>query len=134
MPAHAVWDPHHTTEVAALKKVQKFALRLCTKNWTHSNCSFLLKQCNLPTLETRRLYLKLCTAISTVASNQWELCLSNCTISQTCTTTKTKECRLHIVCEANFQHKCIPFFPPTYNIKMEHSSENVQSRGSLTVI
>ena len=55
-----VWDPHHTTAVAALEKVQKFALRLCTKNWSHSNYSSLLEQCNLPTLETRRLYLRLC--------------------------------------------------------------------------
>ena len=53
-------DPHHTTAVAALEKVQKFALRLCTKNWLHSNYSSLLEQCNLPTLETRRLYLRLC--------------------------------------------------------------------------
>ena len=31
-----VWDPHHTTAVADLEKVQKFALMLCTKNWSHT--------------------------------------------------------------------------------------------------
>ena len=42
-----VWDPHHATVVAALDKVQKFALRLCTTNWSHSNYSSLLEQCDL---------------------------------------------------------------------------------------
>ena len=53
-----VWDPYQTTAVAALEKVKKFALRLCSKNWLY-NCDYssLLRQCNLPTLESRRLYL-----------------------------------------------------------------------------
>ena len=55
-----VWDPHHVTAVAALEKVQKLALKICTKNWAHNNYFSLLKQCKLPLLETRWLYLKLC--------------------------------------------------------------------------
>ena len=55
-----MWDPHHVTAVAALEKVQKLAFKICTKNWAHNNYSSLLEQCKLPSLETRRLYLKLC--------------------------------------------------------------------------
>ena len=65
-----VWDPHQTTSVAALEKVQKFAARLCSKNWSHS-CDYtsLLRPCNLPTLESRRLYLKLCYLYQVINGN-----------------------------------------------------------------
>ena len=42
-----------------LENVQKFGLRVCSKQWD-TGYSELLNMCNLSTLENRRLYLKLC--------------------------------------------------------------------------
>ena len=55
-----VWHPHLVRDIAKLKRVQKLALRLCTKQWT-LDYSTLLSLCNLPSLETRRKYFCLCT-------------------------------------------------------------------------
>ena len=65
-----MWDSHQTTAVAALEKVQKFAARLCSKNWSHS-CDYtsLLRLCNLPILESRKLYLKLCYLYQVINGN-----------------------------------------------------------------
>ena len=56
--AAPVWDPQQSTLCHTLEKTQKFALKVCTKNWSsdyanHRNLT------NLPYLSTRRLYLKL---------------------------------------------------------------------------
>ena len=53
-----VWDPHLQKDIDKLEKVQKFALRMCTKNWM-AGYDDLLTCCNIPSLKTRRLYLKL---------------------------------------------------------------------------
>ena len=45
--------------------MQKFALRLCGKNWNLGYCK-LLNLFKLPTLENRRLHLKLCTLFKIV--------------------------------------------------------------------
>ena len=58
--AAPVWDPHHTTLIYALERVQKFALKICSKTWNSTHYESLCSLCNLPTLSTRRLYLKLC--------------------------------------------------------------------------
>ena len=54
-----VWDPHQQGLISSLERVQKFALKVCTKNWS-SGYESLLQSCNLPTLACRRRYLKLC--------------------------------------------------------------------------
>ena len=53
-----VWDPHQQGHINSLEKVQKFALKVCTGKWNvdHEN---LLNSCKLPTLVSRRQYLKL---------------------------------------------------------------------------
>ena len=56
--APLVWDPHLQKDVDKLETVQKFALRMCTKNWM-AGYDDLLTCCNIPSLKTRRLYLKL---------------------------------------------------------------------------
>ncbi len=56
--AAPVWDPHQQTSIHKLEKVQKFALRVCTKLWTRDYDS-LLDTMDLPSLSIRRLYLKL---------------------------------------------------------------------------
>ena len=45
--------------ISSLERVQKFALKVCTKSWS-SGYESLLQSCNLPTLACRRRYLKLC--------------------------------------------------------------------------
>ena len=57
--AAPVWDPHQQGLINSLERVQKFALKVCTRNWS-SDYESLLQLCNLPTLASRRHYLKLC--------------------------------------------------------------------------
>ena len=63
---HANSQPIAT--VNSLESVQKFALKLCTKNW---NASYdeTLSNCNLPTLAHRRRLLKLSFLFQIVHSN-----------------------------------------------------------------
>ena len=56
--AAPVWDPHLQKDIDKLEKVQNFALRMCTKNWM-AGYDDLLTCCNIPSLKTRRLYLKI---------------------------------------------------------------------------
>ena len=58
--AAPVWDPHLVKDTSNLERVQKFGLRMCMKNWDASYHD-LLDMSQMPTLENRRLYLKLCT-------------------------------------------------------------------------
>ena len=56
--AAPVWDPQQSTLCHTFEKTKKFALKVCTKNWSsdyanHRNLT------NLPYLSTRRHYLKL---------------------------------------------------------------------------
>ena len=54
-----VWSPYLKGEVEALEKVQKFALRVCTKSWD-SDYQDLLQRTSLTTLQTRRVQASLC--------------------------------------------------------------------------
>ena len=55
-----VWNPHSAKDVDNLEKIQKFALRICSKNF-HANYQDLLQFFQLPSLQNRRLYLSLCS-------------------------------------------------------------------------
>ena len=57
--AAAVWDPHLKGDILAIERLQKFALRVCTKQWS-LEYQRLLHLCDLPSLVTRRRYLRLC--------------------------------------------------------------------------
>ena len=57
--AAQVWDPHLQRDIKSLESVQKFALRICSKQWDAAYQE-LLEMFSLPSLENRRLYLKLC--------------------------------------------------------------------------
>ena len=63
--ASQVWNTYKTGEINSLEGVQKFALRMCTKQW-NSSYNDLLQLCSLPTLQQRRLYLDLCTMFKIV--------------------------------------------------------------------
>ena len=63
--ASQVWNTYKTGEINSLESVQKFALRMCTKQW-NSSYNDLLQLCSLPTLQQCRLYLDLCTMFKIV--------------------------------------------------------------------
>ena len=54
-----VWDQHLAKDIELLEKSQKFALRVCTKNWSATYAE-LLKSTNIPLLSDRRKIAKLC--------------------------------------------------------------------------
>ena len=56
--AAPVWSPDLTKDVNRLEHVQKFALRVCTKEWSMSYKD-LLEKSHLPELSTRRDHLSL---------------------------------------------------------------------------
>ena len=58
--AAQVWNPHLTKDINNLEKVQKFALRICSKRY-HDSYESLLDLLEIPTLRNRRLYVTLCT-------------------------------------------------------------------------
>ena len=58
--AAPIWDPHFIKDTNKLESVQRFALKMCLKRWD-LGYQDLLDLSQLPTLENRRLYLKLCT-------------------------------------------------------------------------
>jgi len=57
--ATPAWDPPLLSDINSLENVQKFALHVCCKQWDTAY-SELLSWSNVPSLENRRLYLKLC--------------------------------------------------------------------------
>ena len=52
------WDPHLQCLINSLEAVQKFAMRVCTKQWS-SNYNAVLNAYGVPSLRKRRLILKL---------------------------------------------------------------------------
>ena len=63
--AAQIWNPHLVKDIKSLEKIQKFALRICSKNY-HETYQNLLSLYQVPTLENRRLFLCLCTFYSIV--------------------------------------------------------------------
>lgn len=63
-----VWDPYLEKDKNTLEKVQKFACKVCCKSWD-AEYENLLEELHLPTLETRRTHLKLCTFYNFVHSH-----------------------------------------------------------------
>ena len=61
--ASSVWDPYLKKNIEAIEQVQKFALKVCQKDW-HSDYVTLLNVTNVPPLAARRKALKLCQLFS----------------------------------------------------------------------
>ena len=57
--AAAVWDPYLIKDINLLEKTQRFALKVCAKNWSLSHDD-LLSHLQLPLLSERRSQAKLC--------------------------------------------------------------------------
>ena len=53
-----VWSPELIKDISKLENMQKFALRVCTKQWNLQYID-LIEKCNLTELRTRRNYLSL---------------------------------------------------------------------------
>ena len=58
--AAQVWNPYQEKDIQCLEKVQKFALRMCAKDY-HASYQDLLELFCIPSLRNRRFYLSLCT-------------------------------------------------------------------------
>ena len=58
--AAPVWDPHLIKDITKLENVQKFALKMCSKQWD-LGYQDLIELSQLPTFRNHRLYLRLCT-------------------------------------------------------------------------
>ena len=54
-----VWNPYLVCDIESLEKVQRFALRVCLKNWSTSHDQ-LYNQSNVPPLSTRHTNASLC--------------------------------------------------------------------------
>ena len=55
-----VWAPHTSRDINTLESVQTFACKMMSHRWSGATYEDLLTITNLPTLERRRLELKLC--------------------------------------------------------------------------
>jgi len=58
--ASSVWDTHLQKDKTSLEDIQKFAMRMCAKQWDLGNQD-LLELFQLPSLGNRRLHIRLCT-------------------------------------------------------------------------
>ena len=65
--ASPVWNPHMQKDIKSLQNVEKFALRMITKQWD-LGYEELLEMVSLPSLEIRRLQASLCTLYKIVYS------------------------------------------------------------------
>ena len=63
--ASQVWDLHLLKDQQTLENIQKFACRVCLKQWDLSYPT-MLRTLSIPTLAARRKQLKLCTFFSYV--------------------------------------------------------------------
>ena len=66
--AAQIWNPHLVKNITKLEDIQTFALRMCYKNWD-AGYQELLDLTTMPTLENRRLYLKLCSLYKIIYSH-----------------------------------------------------------------
>ena len=57
--ASPAWSPYIIKDINSLESVQKFALKVCLKQWNMPYCQ-LLNQSHLPDLGTHRKHLSLC--------------------------------------------------------------------------
>ena len=63
--AAPVWDPHLLKDIESVENVQKYGLKMCLKRWD-PGYQELLHLTQIPTLENRRIYLKLCTVFKII--------------------------------------------------------------------
>ena len=65
-----LWDPYTSQGIQSLESIQKFACRVCLKQWDLDYDS-MLQLLDIPPLSTRRKYLKLTTMYNIVGSHSY---------------------------------------------------------------
>ena len=74
--AMASWDPFLKKDIELLENVQKFALRVCTKQWD-ADYSTSLETSEMTSLESRRVNAKLCHQLmAEYSTTPAELCIT----------------------------------------------------------
>ena len=63
-----VWDPLHVTHIAKIERVQSFAARIVTNDWSRESQE-LKSELGWPSLAKRRLFQKLCVCRKIVSGN-----------------------------------------------------------------
>ena len=61
-----IWSPHAGRAIAKMENVQKFGLRVASLNWSVSYIKDLVVDLGFPTLERRKILLKLCHLYKTI--------------------------------------------------------------------
>ena len=112
-----VWNPHLVKDINSLERVQKFALRICSKNY-HETYQNLLNLYQVPTLQNRRLFLCLCTFFSIV--NKLVFFPFESVLPSTMSATSSR-CRNYNPCayripRAHLNSLKFSFFPSTINV------------------
>ena len=105
--AASLWDPHIQSDISRIESVQRFACRICMK-WKHASYEDMLIELELPSLRSRRNYLKLCTFLKLCTGYYVypNLCLS----TTRSTSTRSSNFSLSIpLCRANYY--LYSFFP-----------------------
>jgi hypothetical protein len=116
--AMCVWDPHTTTNIKNLEKVQRRAARfVCRRYHNTSSVSDMLSHLNWPSLETRRLQARLCLFHKAVH------CLVAIPINSILVPAPTRTRRSHkfkfhrpITTKDTFKFSFIPWTLTTWNI------------------
>ena len=65
-----VWDPSSKILINTLEGTQKLAAKICSKDW-NSPYACLLEKLGLPTLQSRRSYIKLCTVYKILSEESY---------------------------------------------------------------
>ena len=68
--ASQLWDPYTSQGIESLESIQKFACKVCLKQWDLDYNS-MLQLLDIPPLSTRRKYLKLTTMYNIVANQSY---------------------------------------------------------------
>ena len=81
--ASAIWSPDLAKDIKIIEDVQKFALRICTKNWNTSYESLLL-ECNLDSVAVRHTFTRLCLLFKIIHEDVFYLSPPYTIVAQQC--------------------------------------------------
>ena len=112
--ATQVWNPHLNKDIQNLEKVQKFALKVCCKQWD-LNYAEALEQCLLPELKARRTYLSLCYFYKLI-NGIFEFPNSPLTVRQLNYPTRSGRTNLYYQPYAHSNSFLFSFFPQTISL------------------
>ena len=127
--ASQVWAPFLVKDIQKLESVQKFALKMCSKNWG-SSYSENLEACSLPELTSRRKYLSLCYFYK-LANGTFEFPNCPTTLRQSNYNTRSSQSIIYTQPYAHCNSFFYSFFPRTVSLWNSLPS-NVVTSTSIT--